>query len=378
LWPYIGAVNFEKGFSAANTPWRLRSRWPDDLGPIGDGFQISKNKKSEEYVMPHLLALNASDHSPTAAKRAVTARVLQSLFFIVVVAVMASTTALAQQNGHYLQGVTGLENSSAPPPGFYVTYAPYLDLVDSLKGPDGHTLANVNVNSVVHNMIFEMTTPKKVLGAWYGFDVIVPVVNTRLQGNDVSPSAQSAGLSDIYVAPLVLGWDKSQSTYLVEYGFYAPTGSFNPSNPFNPGLGFWEQQVQAGTTRYFDKRKLWNGSVLSTWEFNQTKSSEDLKPGPMATFEYSFGRRLFHYSVNVGVAGYAYQKLSADSGSAVPATVRGDLDRSFGLGPEFKYTNLKHHVSFDARYEPEFGVQSRPSGNTVVFTLTYLNIFHPK
>jgi len=328
--------------------------------------------------MPHQLALIASEHKSTAAKCGVTARILQSLFFMVVVAVLLSTTAFAQQNGHYLQGITGLEDGSAPPPGFYVTYAPYLNLVNSVKGPDGNTLVNIDVNTVVHNMVFQMTTPKKFLGAWYGFEVIVPVVNTRLQGNEVSPSAQSAGLSDLYVAPLVLGWRKGQSTYLVEYGFYAPTGAFNPSNSFNPGLGFWEQQVQAGTTRYFDKKQLWNGSVLSTWEFNQTKSSEDLKPGPMTTFEYSFGRRLLHYSMNVGVAGYAYQKLSADSGSAVPAAVRGDLDRSFGLGPEFKYTNLKRHVSFDARYEPQFGVQSRTSGNTVVFTLTYLNMFRPK
>jgi hypothetical protein len=120
------------------------------------------------------------------------------------------------------------------------------------------------------------------------------------------------------------------------------------------------------------------GRCSQPWEFNQTKSSEDVKPGPMATFEYSFGRRLLHYSLNVGAAGYAYQKLSADSGSAVPADVRGDLDRSFGLGPEVKYTNLKHHVAFDARYEPQFGVQSRTSGNTVSFTLTYLNMFRPK
>jgi hypothetical protein len=328
--------------------------------------------------MPHYLMLNAYDHSPTAVKRGSTHQVPRLILFAIIAAVLTSTAAFAQQNGHYLQGITGLEDGSAPPPGFYVTYAPYLNLVNSLKGADGNTIANVDVNTVVHNMIFQMTIPKKFLGAWYGFDVIVPVVNTRLQGNEVSPSAQSAGLSDIYVAPLVLGWDKGQSTYLVEYGFYAPTGAFNPSNPFNPGLGFWEQQVQAGTTRYFDKRKLWNASVLSTWEFNQTKSSEDLKPGPMATFEYSFGRRLFNYSVNIGAAGYVYHKLSADTGSAVNPMVRGDLDRSFGLGPEFKYTNLEHHVAFDVRYEPQFGVQSRASGNTVVFTLTYLNIFRPK
>jgi hypothetical protein len=214
--------------------------------------------------MEHLLALNASGHNSTAKTCGLTSRILRSVLFTIVIAVLASSSAFAQQNGHYLHGITGLENGSAPPPGFYITYAPYLNLVNSVKGPDGNTVVNVDVNTVVHNMIFQMTTPKKALGAWYGFDVIVPVVNTRLQGSDVTPSAQSAGLSDLYVAPVVLGWQKGQSTYLAEYGFYAPTGAFNPANSFNPGLGFWEQQLQAGTTRYFDKKQLWNGSVLST------------------------------------------------------------------------------------------------------------------
>lgn len=298
------------------------------------------------------------------------------LFLLAAFVLLVPSTALAQQNGHYLQGITGLDDGTTPPPGFYFSYVPYLDLSQSLKGPDGKTLLPLDLNVVVHNAIFQMTLPTKVLGATYGFEVLVPIVNTRLAGDAVTPSAQSAGISDIYVAPLVLGWQKGRANFLLDYGFYAPTGSYNPASAFNPGLGFWEQQVQGGVTYNFDRRKLWNASVLSTWEFNQTKQSEDLKPGPMATVEYSAGRRLFHYSVNLGIAGFAYQKLSPDSGTAVSPSVRGNLDRAFGLGPEFKYTDLKHHFAFDLRYEPEFAVQSRTSGNVVVVSITYLNIFH--
>jgi hypothetical protein len=38
------------------------------------------------------------------------------------------------------------------------------------------------------------------------------------------------------------------------------------------------------------------------------------------------------------VAGYAYQKLSADTGSDLNPLLSGNLDHSFGAGPEFKYT----------------------------------------
>lgn len=300
--------------------------------------------------------------------------------FLLLVAVLFLTAPgpRAQQNGHYLQGITGLDDGTALPPGFYVSYVPYLNLVNSFKGPDGKTLADTDLNIVVHNTVFEVTLPVKLLGAYYGFSATVPFVNTRLEGDSLAPSVQSAGLSDIYVAPIVLGWYEGKATYLVNFGFYAPTGSFNSAAAFNPGLGFWEQQLQAGATYNFDQKKLWNASLLSTWEFNDGKQRRNLKPGPMATFEYSFGRRLLHNSINVGAAGFAYQKLSEDTGSAVPPSVKGNLDRAFGLGPEFKYVNFKCHMAFDVRYEPEFGVQSRTRGNIVVVTLSYLQPFSPR
>jgi hypothetical protein len=305
--------------------------------------------------------------------------IARSAAFLVAAAFFVTAPALvAQQSGHYLQGITGLDDGSAPPPGVYVTYLPYLNLVNSFKGPNGDTIQNVDLNIVIHNAVVQVMLPKKFLGATYGFNLTVPIANTRLEGNGFGPFLQSAGLSDIYVAPVVLGWDKGRSTYLFDAGFYAPTGDFNRSSPLNPGLGFWEEQLQAGATYNFDKNKLWNASLLSTWEFNQGKQRRDLQPGPMATFEYSFGRRFLKGGINVGAAGFAYQKLSADTGGAVPPAVRGNLDRAFGLGPEFKLVNPKYHMALDVRYEPQFGVQSRTSGSIVVISLTYLHFLAPR
>ena len=78
----------------------------------------------------------------------------------------------------------------------------------------------------------------------------------------------------------------------------------------------------------------------------------------MFTGEYSFGRRFDKYQMNAGVAGYGYKKLSPDSGSGVNPLVAGITDRSFGIGPEWKYTNLKWHLGFDFRYEQQFEVQA--------------------
>jgi hypothetical protein len=303
---------------------------------------------------------------------------LPVLIVLIVEPVLFQPSVRAQQAGHYIGAATGLENGSTAPPGFYGTFLPVVERVDALKGPGGATIAKPDINVVANMVGYSVTTQKKILGADYGLSVIIPIVNTRFTANIFNASAESAGVSDIYFAPVVLGWEKGNLNYTVNYGFYAPTGNFDPSSPLNPGLGFWEHQIQAGATYSIGKPKLWNTSLLTTWEINHSKIGLAVTPGPMLTGEYSFGRRFDKYQMNAGVAGYAYKKLSADSGSGINPLLAGITDRSFGIGPEWKYTNLKWRLGFDFRFEQQFGVQAKTSGNIFVMSITYLDLLPPK
>jgi hypothetical protein len=82
--------------------------------------------------------------------------------------------------------------------------------------------------------------------------------------------------------------------------------------------------------------------------------------------------------MNAGFVGYASQKLSADSGSGINPLIAGQLDRGFGAGAEWKYTDIKHRLAFDVRYEKQFGVQLRTSGQVLVFSITCLDLLHMK
>jgi len=290
-----------------------------------------------------------------------------------------SSGICAQQGGHYIGGATGLENGSTAPPGIFVSEIPIVERVNALKGSDGATLAKPDINVFANMLALAVTTRKTFLGASYGASVIVPFVNTRFTANffNFNASAESGGLSDIYFSPLTLGWEKGNANFTVNYGLYAPNGSFDPSSSLNPGLGFWEHQIQAGTTFSIGKEKLWNTSFLTTWEINHTKTELDVRPGPMVTGEYSFGRRFDKYQMNAGIAGYGYKKLSPDSGSGINPSLQGIKDRSFGIGPEWKYTNIKWHLGFDARFEQQFGVQAKTSGNITVISITYLDLLPP-
>jgi hypothetical protein len=101
-----------------------------------------------------------------------------------------------------------LENGTAAPPGFYGTFLPVVERVDALKGPGGATVAKPDINVVANMAGYSVTTQKKILGAEYGLSVIIPIVNTRFTANLFNASAESGGVSDLYFAPVVLGWDK--------------------------------------------------------------------------------------------------------------------------------------------------------------------------
>jgi hypothetical protein len=289
-----------------------------------------------------------------------------------------SLSSPAQQLGHYIGGFTGLDNGSSAPPGFYAAAFGLVQPINSIKGPSGNTVLKPDIDVAGVIAAYNVVTPKKILGGAYALAFMVPVLNTRFTANLFNASAESAGVSDILFEPVGLGWAKGKANYTANYAFYAPSGDFNPSLPLNPGLGFWEHQIQAGMTYNFDKRKLWNASGLTTWEINMSKIGLDVKPGPIFTGEYSFGRRFFKYQMNAGIVGYASQKLSPDSGSGINPLLKGDLDRGFGLGGEWKYTDIRHHLAFDVRYEDQFGVQLRTSGQVLVFSITYLDLLLPK
>jgi hypothetical protein len=304
------------------------------------------------------------------------------VWFLFVISVVAGPLLLpsllqAQQLGHYIGGFTGLENGSSAPPGFYAASFGLVEPVDSIKGPSGNTVLKPDINVGGAIIAYSMVLPKKIFGGEYGWAFMVPVLNTRFESNVFNASAESAGVSDVLFQPIALGWAKGKANYTANYSFYAPSGDFDPNSPLNPGLGFWEHQIQAGLTYNIDKRKLWNISGLTTWEINQSKLGTDIKPGPIFTGEYSLGHRFFKYQMNAGIVGYASQKLSADSGSGINPLIKGELDRGFGAGGEWKYTDIKHKLAFDVRYEQQFGVELRTSGKVLVFSITYLKLFPP-
>jgi hypothetical protein len=296
-----------------------------------------------------------------------------------VVGLLGLQSGKAQQLGHYIGGFTGLESGSTAPPGLYVAGFGLVQPVNTIKGPNGNTVLRPNIDVGGAIAVYQVVFPQKILGGNYMLAFMVPVLNTRFNSNLFDISAESAGVSDVLFMPVGIGWQKGRANYTVNYSFYAPSGNFNPSLPLNPGLGFWEHQIQAGMTLDLDKKRILNFAGMTTWEINMSKSGEDVKPGPIFTGEYGLGARFFtkYKLMNAGLVGFASQKLSPDSGSGINPLLRGYLDRGFGSGGEWKFTDPIHKLAFDARYEWQYDSQLRPQGKILIFSITYLHFLPP-
>ena len=211
---------------------------------------------------------------------------------ILVIVALCAPGAQAQERGQYLPGFRGLNSGMQAPPGF--TYANYFFWypTDTLKDSNGNRLPiSLKMNLLADMNVVAYTSKKKFLGANYGFVVAVPITNIALDLEHVGPGFSTVGLADIYVEPINLGWTKKEWHIYTAYGFMAPTGRFDATDPTNTTTtDFWGHQVTFAATRSFTQSHLWQVSASSVWEFHHGKRHEDIKVGENVTFEYGVGK----------------------------------------------------------------------------------------
>jgi hypothetical protein len=191
-----------------------------------------------------------------------------------------------------LQGVAGIDGGTLAPAGLHLTYLPLVNNIDSVKGPNGDTVVKADLTFTIQAVGITNVTKFKIFGGNYGMMALVPWLSQRLSSEILpSGSASHEGVTDVLLMPAMVGWSKKRVDILTTYGFWAPSGPFDPNKVANIGLGFWEHQLQLGTTVHLDEKKSWDASLLTTWEINHTKAGIDVKPGPMMTAEYALERR---------------------------------------------------------------------------------------
>jgi len=281
----------------------------------------------------------------------------------------AAQPARAQQKGQYLPGTSGLNSGLQAPPGF--TYANVFTYYSSstIKDPNGETIPSLGgLDMIVDQNLFVYTTKWKLLGAAVGVLLDVPVANASITAPILDIEGGGAGLSDIYIEPLNLGWHLPQADIRAAYGFVAPTGRYSPGATDNIGSGYWGHFLSLAGTFYPDKTRFWSISANGVYEFHQQKESSDITPGQTFTLEYGAGRLwpMGKQLIQVGVVGYGQWQTSDNGGQDAANSFNGY--RVAAIGPQLSLIIPQKKVSLAVRYEPEFAARSRVQGNTLVIT----------
>ncbi|MBF0213438.1 MAG: transporter [Magnetococcales bacterium] len=283
--------------------------------------------------------------------------------------VTAWSPAEAGEQGHYVHGVEGIKAASLPPPGLYWRWYNVMYQSTSLRNPSGDKVPvglDLDVFASVNRLIW--MTPHKFLGADYGMDILVPLVNTDLDLNNVGVEFDKFGLGDIAIEPLLLAWHGANWDLSTALGLYLPTGSYSVTNPASPGRDFYTTLFTLGGTWYPDAQKAWSLSLLSRYEIHSEKEDTDVRLGDDFHFEWGVGHQVTDL-VEVGVAGYAQWQLTDDRGANVTWNPN-DHDRVFGIGPEVITAIPALKMSLSMRGALEFGAEDRPQGSILTVTMT--------
>ncbi|MBM3883309.1 MAG: hypothetical protein FJ387_26970 [Verrucomicrobia bacterium] len=274
--------------------------------------------------------------------------------------------ALAQDNNHYPNGVEGIKGGTLPPPGFYIRDYNLFYFANRLNDANGDKVP-IDFDAFVYAQAFRPVwiTPKKLLGGYYGMDLLVPLIYTDVEAKGLFQDSEF-GLGDLFVEPITLSWHGTHYDAGIGYGFWAPTGESTAGPSASAGKGFWSHMFTAGATLYPTEDKKWSLSLLNRYEIHMENGDTKITPGDTLTMEWGIGRAL-KPTIEVGVAGYYVRQITDDSGPAGGAKTN---EQVLGVGPEISVACPKCAMFVSLRYVREFLAENRPEGNTITLTLT--------
>ena len=276
------------------------------------------------------------------------------------------STASAQLSGSNIKGDTGLKGGSQPPPGAYVALPLWFYTADAVKDRNGNEVLTGKLDASVFGALLTVVTKKKILGANYGFLVVLPWANNRVQGAEDFDSNPGAGLTDMYAQPISLGWRKPRADFTAAYGLFLSTGRYEDGASNNTGLGMVGQEMLFGTTVYLNKQRSVHAATVATFDFFSEKKDSETRVGNILNLEGGFGADFLKGGLVAGLAYYGTFKLTDDQFDAqLPPRLLPDKNRVWGLGPEVTLALASKQAVYGfvtVRYQWELGARTASEG----------------
>lgn len=265
--------------------------------------------------------------------------------------------------GAYPNGAEDFMTGSIPPPGTYlINYFSYYH-ADKRKDNSGSTVpGDFDAESTADTLRFIHISKKKVFGASWGMHTLIPFVNVHIRTPGGVDS--KAGLGDITVNPLLLGWHFTNWHLAAGVDTKIPTGSYNKKDIANIGRNYWTFEPIFAVTYLSNDGYEASGKFM--YDFNTKNTATNYWSGDEFHFDYTLGKKI--ENMNIGIGGYYYKQITDDSLNG--NTLYGKKGQVFAFGPQFRY-GLKN-MYFTLKYQWETLVKNRPEGEKLWFKFGYI------
>lgn len=236
-------------------------------------------------------------------------------------------------------------------------------------GKDNGTDFSIGVLSI--GMAYFRMTQKELLGARYGFGVVVPVFNMdadlKVKANGMTVFADDADVwsqGDMQILPLILQWEPS-ANLAVNFSLQAqaPTGGYDEDRLVNPGLNHWAFSPILN----FNYVSSTGFEVSSSFQadINTRNHATDYKSGIEYRHEFAVGQHFGPWTAGIG--GYYYRQLTDDD---APGLTHGNRARVMAIGPALSFLKPGRPPVWIHAYK-EFDARNRTEGYAVAVRFSH-------
>ncbi|WP_321492388.1 transporter [uncultured Desulfobacter sp.] len=267
-----------------------------------------------------------------------------------------STFAAEGGGSAYPGGNEDFMCGALPGPGFYpIVYALYYTADEYRDGNGNKTPGDFDLDVMGAAFRFIYVSDMKLFGADVAWHAIIPVIDTQVDISSAGIDASTAGLGDIEVSALVLGWHLNKNFHVVgSLDVWLPVGEYDVDDAASPGRNYWTVAPIAVFTYLSD-----SGFELSAklqYLINSENSDTDYTTGNEFICDYLVGKHVGNWMF--GLNGMLYLQTTDDELSG--NDISNSKGRAFSVGPALQY-NYKN-MFLNAKVQFDTNVENRPKG----------------
>ncbi len=247
-------------------------------------------------------------------------------------------------------------------------------LVPTAAGVVANAEATVNTLVLGGGYGFEQTV---LGGAHYSVAAFLPYSWLNISANSealggVRINSDVAGLGDLTIVPVLLGWKAGDWQYDFLLPVYAPTGSYELGRLGNPGLNYWTFDPIVGLV-YANAKSGFNAAAHLGYAMNTQNNATQYKSGDIVHLDASV-QQIFPLGsgfANVGAEAWYFQQATCDTGAG--ATLGCFKGRTAGIGPVLGYIQPigQQKLLFELKWLPELDTQNRLNGDFIWLKMVF-------